>query len=695
MRLPETQAKNRSLSGETQRRKRLGQYFTGLPLGRLLAALAGASQADSIIDPMSGNGDLLQSCIDVGSNSSLLYAVDIDPLAVSKCKERIPQVTCVTGDAFHPSTLKKLPIRQWDLVITNPPYVRYQNQSSISEDGLQLSSSNETRQNLLLALEELPSLDEKDKKLFKKMVSGYSGLSDLAIPSWILCAALVKPGGRLAVVAPNSWLNRDYAAVVHYLLLRWFRIEYLVEDVHAVWFSDAQVRTNLLIARRIPRRDSAFDISKEETFLKIRMFGSAIGRNSVVENLFPEAEEPERLFAELANSWYHEKTHFSNGLVEALTVHLHTFAENIRAVCHKQRWIHGMSEVSVPPSDRDISLPLELASWLSKGIGGAYLVPLESTGVKVGQGLRTGANDFFYADVCDEEVEDGDVMLTWNNSTLKAKAKVPNGLVLPVLRRQTELPTNGFVVDAEALTARVLALQNAALIEDMESSGSLALKSYTVVPDELANVIRSASHANFGTATVPKRVTELTAVATNIRAGNEAKGIKPRFWYMLPEFAARHRPHLLVPRINNDGPRTYYNLDRRALIDANFSTIWFENGTEIDEFALLALLNSYWCRVYLELSTSVMGGGALKVEAVHLRRLPIPKLTEREHKFLSVLGRRLVTGKALEQVMEEVDELICKVLLGRNPLPEEKMELITIFDTCRQRRQKKEWGNSK
>ena len=45
-------------------RKRLGQFFTGLPLGRLLAALSVENGIQTVIDPMSGTGDLLDAIVE-------------------------------------------------------------------------------------------------------------------------------------------------------------------------------------------------------------------------------------------------------------------------------------------------------------------------------------------------------------------------------------------------------------------------------------------------------------------------------------------------------------------------------------------------------------------------------------------------------------------------------------------------------
>lgn len=63
---------------EAKRRKRLGQFFTGTGLGRLLAALAQAEKAQSIVDPMAGTGDLIAACLELGASPEAIGAIEID-----------------------------------------------------------------------------------------------------------------------------------------------------------------------------------------------------------------------------------------------------------------------------------------------------------------------------------------------------------------------------------------------------------------------------------------------------------------------------------------------------------------------------------------------------------------------------------------------------------------------------------------
>jgi hypothetical protein len=64
----------------------------------------------------------------------------------------------------------------------------------------------------------------------------------------------------------------------------------------------------------------------------------------------------------------------------------------------------------------------------------------------------------------------------------------------------------------------------------------------------------------------------------------------------------------------------------------------------------------------LENGASVMGGGALKVEATHLRRLPVPRLSPAQWKKLDVLGKHLAKdGSGLLAI----NRLVASGVLGR------------------------------
>lgn len=641
-------------SVDAARRKRLGQYFTGVGLGRLLAALAQAEQAKSILDPMAGSGDLLASCLEIGAKPALLAGIEIDATACNALSTRLPEAYCFLGNAFAPNTVKQLPTKSWDLVIANPPYVRYQSLSINSEASHALPSAAQIRMDLLQTLELMHALDAEDKQLFAHLVRGYSGLSDLAVPAWILCAALVKEGGRLALVVPESWLSRDYAAIVHYLLFRWFDVEFVVEDEHASWFENAQIKTTLIVAKRVKRRTSALVTRKGANYCHIAVSSLAASMDSPIGRIPLPEIDPERNFAKQAQLWLINATSHQTGLLRARPISIEQACNNVIAAVSRQKWFSTLGEPEVHPTS-NIYIPYEIYHWLLKHKLHPVFQSMESQGIAVGQGLRTGANSFFYADGMrkGERIE-----LSFSGPLEGLRAEVPPSVVRPSLRRQSELPS-GFVFSEAIAKGWVLDLRGHALTEDLKHRDLISAP-YESMPDTLAKVIKAAALANFGTADRPRRVWDLSAVAPNIRTASRTA--PARYWYMLPDFAARHTPDVMIARVNSSTPKAYLNKSRECLIDANFSTLWTLATSQWSAPALLAFMNCSWAQALIELSGAVMGGGALKVEATHLRRLPIPSLGKERLEKLSTLGERLAQGEDSQKVIALIDDIVAQAL---------------------------------
>ncbi|MDX6714334.1 MAG: hypothetical protein QOH30_892, partial [Baekduia sp.] len=475
-----------------ERRKRLGQYFTGVPTARLLAALADARGAQTILDPMAGIGDMLAASWEVGGRPGTIGAVEIDPVAHAQCDTTLTEAqagaaTVVQGNAFNIETLRRLPALSWDLVITNPPYVRYQSGSHAVTGASALPSAVEVRQGLVELLGELPGLDDTDRALYAALARGYSGLADLAVPSWMLCAALVAPGGTLAMLVPTTWLSRDYAHPVQYLLARWFDVQCVVEDADAAWFSDALVRTALVVAKRVPRRPSAFAADAGAGYPYIKLRAEAAGDDNLVAGMFPHADTPELAFAEAVVGWRRERATVRTDSVAVDWVPAEHTAQRLRDAVSGAKWLRAVEPATPagrrrPPSPRAPVLPFQLSAVVRDDARG--LTTLADLGWRVGQGLRTGANQFFYADAVGATSEDGE-RLRWGDALGSPEAVVPRAAVRAVLRRQTHLPGEGFELRAGDLTGRVLSLEEYTLPEDLDGVED---HRFSPMPPELAAV---------------------------------------------------------------------------------------------------------------------------------------------------------------------------------------------------------------
>lgn len=650
---PSTFAALEGFNSHEERKKRLGQYFSGLPVSKLLVALAARGDIHSVCDPMGGRGDMLVAAREVIPTCARVDGIEIDPIAhadgIAALRHGVVESTYLLGSAFDAATVLQLAPEGYDLVVTNPPYVRYQSQKASAGESARLPSALEVRNGLRECLLRLNTLTEEDRQAFLTLAEDYSGLSDLAVPSWILCAALVKPGGTLAMVVPDAWLNRDYSGVVRYLLLRWFHIEYIVEDAHAAWFSDAQVKTTLLVARRVERLASVSNWT-DETYLHIALPSNLANASSLVgRSLIGNEDRPELAFAREARL---VATGDLNTLVGGVQWHRVRIADQVTAVTRNSQrdtWFEQLERHNMPTVVSSYMVPPVLMQWFS---GYDHLTTLSDLGVHTGQGLRTGANDFFYADFVSRNEEE-----TTISSKLFEGEKVvlPSACALPVVRKQTDV-SGAMSVDAARLTGVALAFHSWALAEDASAAEAFPLG------PAVADYIRRAAGEKVGDKLLPM----LSAVAPNIRKANSKAGRPARFWYMLPGFAPRHRPDLFVARVNSETPRVILNPERNVLIDANFSTLWMSPGTSVTAVAVFAYLNSSVAAALFEHTGAVMGGGALKLEASHLRSLPIPIFTADEWVQLAHLGDELVVTAAQkrEAIIHRIDQTICRAMFG-------------------------------
>lgn len=653
------------------RRKQFGQYFTGIPLGKLLAHLALRPDTRTVLDPMAGHGDLLDATREAAAERAIpvarLDGIEIDATTADVCRGRLaalvpttsgPDCSILGADAFDPATVSALPIGSYDLVITNPPYVRYQTRNG--SDGATVPPRS--------GLEQI--LDTHyggaDREIWKVLVRNYSGLSDLSVPAWILASLLVRPGGRLALVGPATWRSRNYADVIRYLLLRFFTLETIVADSQPGWFSDALVRTHLIIARRLSTSQARPRLHRRTRWANARwvhVAQDASDGRSLVGAAFAGAH-PEARFAA---SVYSGATDSTPG-IDVKTFELRHEWATLDARLRRTSWypsLEGDGERGSPISAARQPLrpvvPEALRDLLPPSADTTGLIPLEKAGIRIGQGLRTGCNAFFYVTAFGT-ARKASVQVKASQPLGGTEFAVPSAALHPALRRQAEMK---LVERGGVPRDRVLDLRAWVLPEDSPSvmDARPAYEQHRtdpphVMPTALAAFVRHASTVSADGSQDKKLIPELSAVRTNVRQPSR-EGMIPRFWYMIPDFAPRHLPAAFVPRVNHGTPWIERNMDPPLLIDANFSTFWIPDDSWT-RFGIKALLNSVWCRCFMEASGTPLGGGALKLEATHLRRLPVPRLTKEARCALDAAGRNLTRDS--HDVQEHINRIVLQAL---------------------------------
>lgn len=559
-------------------KKRFGQYFSGKIVADMLFSLLPKGQdMKNVVDPMAGIGDMLASVQNHTSPCPAMLGVEIDKKVAKDCAIRLPNATIVSGDAFKVPEL--ITPEGWDLVITNPPYVRYQ---LLDGDDETMPSSREIRENLIKQIKAITYLSDAEKNLFLSLSKNYSGLADMAVPAWILCAALVRKNGYLAVVVPETWLNRDYAAPIQYLLMKLFQVETIAIDTNANWFPEALVKTCLVVAKRVNIR-VPFEVSNSLTHV------IEIDRDyyQPTLSLFPQLRvaKDARKWAEVADR---------------------LFFTNKAELPHDLKDILGDSK----------------AEYLS----------LADMRIECGQGLRTGANDFFYVSIEQDEGETYCVhSKAWDQGGQNYSFRKEDILLTLQNRGKNE----GLVVCPDKLVTGVLYPQG-------DICGQL--KEYIDRAEEYRDE-------------KGRRFKDYSAVKPNEKTDGEQI---IRAWFRLPKMVDRHIPNLCLTRVSAKIPECLYiqqTAQKPIAVDANMVTLWSkdENNNKI----AFALLNSTWSKLSLELICTVMGGGALKVEASHLKKLLFPKLTKDKLDLLEKAGERLVIeGKMTQKEQDTIDEII-------------------------------------
>jgi hypothetical protein len=650
------------------KRKRLGQFFSGLPLGKLLAHISLANTSRTVLDPMAGHGDLLDAsnevAVECGQAIQRLDGIEVDPDVARFCRARLNEIvagtrahTIVCGSAFDLRTVEALPERSYDLVITNPPYVRYQAQES--------DARLEPVRNGLAAIISA-MLNGADRLLFRTLTQAYSGLADLSVPAWILAASMVRPGGRLALVVPATWRSRQYGEIVRYLLLRCFRLEYIIEDTQPGWFSDALVRTHLVVAERLAVGEQEQPLCRKAEWPSaswLQISPEASDPRSLVGAAFNDAG-PEAALAR----WLRSGAAGDRCGIRARTFSLGEEWASLKTRVASRPWFQKLEpdQTGLPLFQQMYApvpaFPDVLRDIVAMQPADLRVTTLDEAGILTGQGLRTGCNRFFYVDALGPG-KAGSVQVRSSLAFGNREVAVPARALQPVLRRQSELV---LIETGEPPPGRVLDLRGWIVPEDAESVAK-ARNTYQairepmpeIMPDGLAAFVRLAARSPFDRDS-GKAAPALSAVRTNVRPHRDGIAT-PRFWYMLPDFMPRHRPAAFVGRINHGAPWVECNLDPPILIDANFSTFW-----PADErwtgFAIKALLNSAWCQLFMEALGTPMGGGALKLEAVQLKQLSMPKFSRAQRQQLDERGRAL--SRNASPVLAQINAIVLDALRG-------------------------------
>jgi len=175
--------------GAGDRRKRLGQYFTPRFVAEFMVSLITKPKSALVLDPCAGTGVFPSALAEAGFTNIRAYEVD----------RTLPSRSPV--EITHADFLEVEPDEEYDVVIGNPPYVRWMNIPREWRDRFRGDSY---------------------------WSSVMNGLSDLTYAFIYHSVNMLKPGGELIFITPVFWTETVYGRRLRDYLAKRGHLELLI-----------------------------------------------------------------------------------------------------------------------------------------------------------------------------------------------------------------------------------------------------------------------------------------------------------------------------------------------------------------------------------------------------------------------------------------------------------------------------------
>ncbi|MCG8366604.1 MAG: XamI family restriction endonuclease [Pseudanabaenales cyanobacterium] len=220
-------------------RNQLGQFSTPFSLAQqisryTISLLSGEGESRHMLEPAVGSGVFISSIISLSPQNLTYTSIEIDALYSRICEELFSEFGCnVLNQDFFSFIESEESQENFDLVITNPPYVRHHHFES------------ETKK-------------QYQEKVLRVLGISVSGLAGLYIYYILLCDQLLRDGAVASWLIPSEFLYVNYGRALreylynHVSLIRIHRFE-----AQNVQFNDALVSSCIITYKK---KKSATDL---------------------------------------------------------------------------------------------------------------------------------------------------------------------------------------------------------------------------------------------------------------------------------------------------------------------------------------------------------------------------------------------------------------------------------------------------
>lgn len=201
-------------------KKMRGGYYTPKPVAEFITRWAAPDLNSRILEPSCGDGAFLRELSSRKEDVDVV-AVELNPLEADKASVT-SGFEITTDDFFNVSALERNGAG-FDIVLGNPPFIRYQNFDSECRDR---------------AFEQMKDYGFKPNKL-----------TNIWVPFLVISANLLKKDGRLGMVIPAELLQVNYASECRKFLSEFFG-KITIISFKTLLFEEAQQEVVLLLAEK-------------------------------------------------------------------------------------------------------------------------------------------------------------------------------------------------------------------------------------------------------------------------------------------------------------------------------------------------------------------------------------------------------------------------------------------------------------
>lgn len=212
-------------------KKLRGGYYTPAPLSAFLSRWVAEANPTDVCEPSVGDGEFIEAWAKHGNEGGRLTCFELDADEAKKASQRANELgVCAEvrqGDFLQWAIREIVAGRTpFDGVLGNPPFIRYQYLP--------------------------PEFQERAAAVFKLLGCKFTKHTNAWVPFILACTALLRPGGRLAMVIPSEILYVLHAQSLRtYLGQECSRL--VIVDPEDIWFEDTTQGAVILMLEK--RRD--------------------------------------------------------------------------------------------------------------------------------------------------------------------------------------------------------------------------------------------------------------------------------------------------------------------------------------------------------------------------------------------------------------------------------------------------------